>query len=153
MSGQYVVQRLTVQYVQTLCVGPWIGKAWEIFVPKPRYLTLKQRSRHFSRLREFSSRALFRWIRDCRCHSSPYTLYGPRFLRVWKAVSVKEYARITHGFSNLHSICVGMNVANQTLFIDIACLLWALDFGNPRNKKGGVFVFSQTDIIDSGIVV
>jgi len=46
-----------------------------------------------------------------------------------------------------------MHLANQALFIDIACLLWAFDIEKTRDESGEVVELSQTETIVSGLVV
>jgi len=46
-----------------------------------------------------------------------------------------------------------MNLANQALFIDIACLLWAFNIEKAYDENGQVIIPSRTEMIDSGIVV
>jgi len=58
---------------------------------------------------------------------------------------------VTYGFGR--RICVGMNVANQALFIDIASVLWALNIDKLYDSSGGFIVPSRTDCIDEGLVV
>ncbi|KAK7446344.1 hypothetical protein VKT23_014550 [Stygiomarasmius scandens] len=60
---------------------------------------------------------------------------------------------VSYGFGK--RICVGMNLANQALFIDVACLLWAFSFGieKIRDEQGRTNVPSQTDMIDNGVVM
>ncbi|KAK7446329.1 hypothetical protein VKT23_014535 [Stygiomarasmius scandens] len=58
---------------------------------------------------------------------------------------------VSYGFGK--RICVGMNLANQALFIDIACLLWAFNIEKAYDENGQVIIPSRTEMIDSGIVV
>ncbi|KAK7446349.1 hypothetical protein VKT23_014555 [Stygiomarasmius scandens] len=58
---------------------------------------------------------------------------------------------VSYGFGK--RICVGMNLANQALFIDIACSLWAFDFEKTRDEKGQVIVPSRTKMVDNGVVI
>lgn len=51
------------------------------------------------------------------------------------------------------SICSGMNLANQALFIDIACTLWALHIEQLTDDHGNWIVPSKDDCIDQGIVM
>jgi len=46
-----------------------------------------------------------------------------------------------------------MNLANQALFIDVACLLWAFSFEKIRDEQGRADVPSQTEMIDNGVVM
>lgn len=54
----------------------------------------------------------------------------------------------------LHTrMCIGKDVANQALFIDIATLLWAFDIEKAIDKDGKIIVPSRTDFVDEGVVV
>jgi hypothetical protein len=55
--------------------------------------------------------------------------------------------------SFLISICVGMHFANQTLFINIATILWALDIKPTTDKDGVPKLPSLTRWKDDGIFV
>lgn len=50
-------------------------------------------------------------------------------------------------------ICVGLNLANQMLFIDIATILWALNIDRANGSDGNPIIPSRHDFIDTGIVV
>lgn len=50
-------------------------------------------------------------------------------------------------------MCVGKEVANQALFIDIATLLWAFDIGKAVDEDGQIIVPSRTDVVDNGLTV
>ncbi|KAJ7436791.1 cytochrome P450, partial [Mycena galericulata] len=61
-----------------------------------------------------------------------------------RTVSFISYAR---------RICVGMAIANQTLFIDIACMLSALEISAPVDSAGRKILPSRTACVDEGLVV
>lgn len=44
-------------------------------------------------------------------------------------------------------MCIGKDVANQALFIDIATLLWAFDIEKGIDKEGRIIVPSRTDFV------
>jgi hypothetical protein len=46
-----------------------------------------------------------------------------------------------------------MAIANQTLFMDIASMLWALDIAAPIDGSGTKILPSRTDCVDEGLVV
>lgn len=51
-------------------------------------------------------------------------------------------------------MCIGKEVANQALFINIATILWAFDIEKAlANAEGRPIVPSRTDFIDEGLVV
>ncbi|KAF9463393.1 cytochrome P450 [Collybia nuda] len=57
----------------------------------------------------------------------------------------------TYGFGK--RICSGLNMANQSLFINIACMLWALNIEKARDSHGNPIVPSSVDCVDEGIIV
>lgn len=57
----------------------------------------------------------------------------------------------TYGFGK--RICSGMNIANQALFIDFACLLWAVNIQQAHDREGNPIIPSRTDVVDEGLVV
>ncbi|KAJ7810241.1 cytochrome P450, partial [Mycena olivaceomarginata] len=50
-------------------------------------------------------------------------------------------------------ICVGLSVANQSLFIDMAYLVWALNIRKAKDSDGNPITPSRTDEIEDGLVV
>lgn len=50
-------------------------------------------------------------------------------------------------------MCIGKEVANQALFIDIATLLWAFDIERAVGADGRAIVPSSTEFVDEGLVV
>ncbi|KAJ7076202.1 cytochrome P450 [Mycena belliarum] len=58
-----------------------------------------------------------------------------------------------HGFGFGRRICVGRHVVNNTMFIDIACILWSFHIEPTVNEKGEVFHPDPMDCIDEGLVV
>ncbi|KAF5374224.1 hypothetical protein D9758_004661 [Tetrapyrgos nigripes] len=63
----------------------------------------------------------------------------------------RNQGHVTFGFGR--RICVGLNFANQSLFIDIATLLWAASIEPAYDEAGAEIVPSTTDYVDEGIVV
>ncbi|KAF9463391.1 cytochrome P450 [Collybia nuda] len=57
---------------------------------------------------------------------------------------------VTFGFGK--RICSGLNLANQSLFINFACMLWALNIEQAIDNEGKRIVPSRTACIDRGIV-
>ncbi|KAF8191496.1 cytochrome P450 [Mycena galopus ATCC 62051] len=51
------------------------------------------------------------------------------------------------------SVCVGKDIATDTLFIDIASMLWALDFVVPVDDSGNKILPSRTACVDEGLAV
>ncbi|TFK64022.1 cytochrome P450 [Pluteus cervinus] len=58
---------------------------------------------------------------------------------------------VTFGFGR--RICVGMNIANQALFIDVASLLSAASIEPAFDSEGKIIVPSRSECIDEGLVV
>lgn len=56
-------------------------------------------------------------------------------------------------YPNVYSICLGMNIANQTLFIDMTRILWALNIEQAIDIQGNPIVPSKIDCVDEGLVV
>ena len=50
-------------------------------------------------------------------------------------------------------MCVGKDLANQTLFIDFATLLWACNIDKAIGADGNPITPSQTDFVDEGVVM
>jgi hypothetical protein len=50
-------------------------------------------------------------------------------------------------------ICIGMHIANQALFIDVASLLWAVSIEKAVGADGKPIVPSRTECVDEGLVV
>ena len=51
------------------------------------------------------------------------------------------------------SICVGKDLAQRSLFINIATILWGADIANFTDGQGVVVVPSQSALADDGAVV
>ncbi|KAJ3552743.1 hypothetical protein NM688_g3992 [Phlebia brevispora] len=49
-------------------------------------------------------------------------------------------------------VCPGRSVAMRTLFIDIACMLWALDIHSLEDEHGKPVLPSRTACVDDGLV-
>ncbi|KAF8191536.1 cytochrome P450 [Mycena galopus ATCC 62051] len=50
-------------------------------------------------------------------------------------------------------ICAGKDLATDTLFIDFASMLWALEFAAPVDESGNKIFPSRTACVDEGLVV
>ena len=53
----------------------------------------------------------------------------------------------------IRRICIGMHIANQALFIDVASLLWAVSIEKAVGPDGKAIVPSRTECVDEGLVV
>ncbi|KAH9002681.1 cytochrome P450 [Lactarius hatsudake] len=63
----------------------------------------------------------------------------------------KEESHVTYGFGRRS--CVGRHVANNSLFIDIAILLWALKFERKKDATGKLLPLNVDGFVDAGLVV
>ncbi|KAF5342805.1 hypothetical protein D9758_013368 [Tetrapyrgos nigripes] len=63
----------------------------------------------------------------------------------------RNLGHVSFGFGR--RICVGLNFANQSLFIDIASLLWAASIEPAYDETGAEIVPSPTEYVDKGVVV
>ncbi|KAJ7843607.1 cytochrome P450 [Mycena olivaceomarginata] len=61
------------------------------------------------------------------------------------------HGHVSFGFGR--RICVGLSVANQSLFIDMAYLVWALNIRKAKDSDGNPITPSRTDEIEDGLVV
>ncbi|KAF9458686.1 cytochrome P450 [Collybia nuda] len=68
-----------------------------------------------------------------------------------KFSDVMPLGHVTFGFGR--RICPGMHLGNQSLFMDIACILWALNIDQATDSQGNPIVPSKDDCVDEGIVV
>ncbi|RPD67493.1 cytochrome P450 [Lentinus tigrinus ALCF2SS1-7] len=58
---------------------------------------------------------------------------------------------VTFGFGR--RICVGLNFANQALFINFAAILWAMDISKAVDATGREITPDPNDLVDAGVVV
>ncbi|KAJ3848269.1 cytochrome P450 [Lentinula lateritia] len=58
---------------------------------------------------------------------------------------------VTYGFGR--RLCIGRHVANNSLFIDIACLLWAVNIGPVHDSQGNPIMPIESKSINDGLVV
>ncbi|KAF5343047.1 hypothetical protein D9758_011152 [Tetrapyrgos nigripes] len=63
----------------------------------------------------------------------------------------RNQGHVSFGFGR--RICAGLNLANQTLFIDIASLLWAGSIEPAYDETGAEIIPSSMELLDEGIVV
>ncbi|KAJ7305648.1 cytochrome P450 [Mycena albidolilacea] len=63
----------------------------------------------------------------------------------------KDESHHTYGFGR--RICVGRHVSNNSMLIEIACLLWSFNIRPGKNKDGNIVLPDPTDSIDEGLVV
>lgn len=77
------------------------------------------------------------------------------FGKRWARIDFFNLATLSRGvsYTRVCRNCVGMNVASQSLFMDIACILWALDIEQATDSQGNRIVPSKVDCVDNGIVV
>jgi cytochrome P450 len=63
----------------------------------------------------------------------------------------KEESHVTYGFGR--RICVGRHVANNSLFIDIALMLWAMNIERETDSSGKYVPLDVEGCIEDGLVV
>ncbi|KAJ7503688.1 cytochrome P450 [Mycena galericulata] len=63
----------------------------------------------------------------------------------------KEEGHVTYGFGR--RLCIGRHVANNSLFIDIACLLWAVNIRPAKDAQGKPIIPIESESINDGLVV
>ncbi|THV02578.1 cytochrome P450 [Dendrothele bispora CBS 962.96] len=62
-----------------------------------------------------------------------------------------QQGHVTYGFGR--RACVGLNVANNTIFIDLAYIVWALNIRPAKDADGKPIMPKRTDWQDDGLVV
>jgi cytochrome P450 len=63
----------------------------------------------------------------------------------------KEESHVTYGFGR--RLCVGRHVANNSLFIDIAVLLWACNIQRKKDSSGRLLPLDVDGFVEDGLVV
>jgi hypothetical protein len=63
----------------------------------------------------------------------------------------KEEGHVTYGFGR--RVCVGKHVANNSLFIDFALMLWACNIKPGKDTNGNVIPIDVDGCIEDGLVV
>ncbi|KAJ7611372.1 cytochrome P450 [Mycena polygramma] len=63
----------------------------------------------------------------------------------------KEEGHVSYGFGR--RICIGRHVANNSLFIGIACILWGADIRPTKDAAGKPIIPIESEIINDGLVV
>lgn len=63
----------------------------------------------------------------------------------------KEESHFTYGFGR--RLCVGRHVANNSLFIDIAILLWATKMERKKDASGRLLPLDVDGFVEDGLVV
>lgn len=67
------------------------------------------------------------------------------------APETKEEGHVTYGFGR--RVCVGKHVANNSLFIDFAMMLWACMIEPGKDENGKVIPIDVDGCIEDGLVV
>jgi cytochrome P450 len=66
-------------------------------------------------------------------------------------VDTKEESHVTYGFGR--RLCVGRHVANNSLFIDIAIVLWANKIDRKKDASGKPLPLNTEGFLEEGLVV
>jgi len=64
-------------------------------------------------------------------------------------VETNQAGNVTYGFGR--RLCVGKDLANNSLFIDISRMLWAANFERARDKNGKEMPLDLDTLVDAGI--
>ncbi|KAI0270344.1 cytochrome P450 [Russula aff. rugulosa BPL654] len=64
---------------------------------------------------------------------------------------LKKDGHFSYGFG--HRICVGRHMADNTLFINIAILLWAMNFERKKDASGRLVPLDVNGWVDVGLVI
>ena len=67
------------------------------------------------------------------------------------SLDVREEGHVSYGFGR--RLCVGRHMANNSLFIDIAIMLWATNIERKRDASGEALPLNVDGFVDHGIVV
>ena len=95
--------------------------------------------------------------RDPKIYGADAAHFNPaRFLNnngdiISRAPETKEEGHVTYGFGR--RVCVGKHVANNSLFIDIAMMLWACTIEPAKDENGHVIPIDVDGCIEDGLVV
>ena len=63
----------------------------------------------------------------------------------------KDQGHVSYGFGRRE--CVGRHLANNSLFIDIAVMLWATKIERKKDTSGNLLPLNVDGFVDHGIVV
>lgn len=95
--------------------------------------------------------------RDPEIYGADAAQFNPaRFLNTKGEVAscapeTKEEGHVTYGFGR--RVCVGKHVANNSLFIDFAMMLWACRIEPGKDERGNVIPIDVDGCIEDGLVV
>jgi hypothetical protein len=95
--------------------------------------------------------------RDTEIYGADAAQFNPaRFLNTKGEVTscapeTKEEGHVTYGFGR--RVCVGKHVANNSLFIDFAMMLWACRIEPGKDESGNVIPIDVDGCIEDGLVV
>ncbi|KAJ7653935.1 cytochrome P450 [Mycena polygramma] len=67
------------------------------------------------------------------------------------ALADTKEGHVSYGFGR--RICIGRHVANNSLFIGIACILWGADIRPTKDAAGKPIIPIESEIINDGLVV
>ncbi|KAJ7605462.1 cytochrome P450 [Mycena polygramma] len=95
--------------------------------------------------------------RDVEAHGADAAHFNPgRYLdengKLRPALAdTKEECHVTYGFGR--RLCIGRHVANNSLFIDMACILWAANIRPTKDAAGNPVMPIESESINDGLVV
>ncbi|KAJ7321576.1 cytochrome P450 [Mycena albidolilacea] len=94
--------------------------------------------------------------RDVEAYGADAAEFNPgRYLdengKLKPALADTKEGHVSYGFGR--RICIGRHVANNSLFIDIACILWAANIRPTKDVGGKPVMPVESEIINDGLVV
>ena len=66
-------------------------------------------------------------------------------------VHTKEESHVSYGFGR--RICIGRHVANNSLFINITMMLWAMNIERAKDENGSLLPLDIDGCVEDGLVV
>ncbi|KAJ3552786.1 hypothetical protein NM688_g3970 [Phlebia brevispora] len=106
-----------------------------------------------SRLEHLQTRYSRAMGRNPEDFPDPNTFRPERYLDDENGTNISRRTKLQRpfAFGFGRRLCPGRNVAMRTLFIDIACMLWALEFHPIKDEHGKPVLPSQTECVDDGL--
>ncbi|KAJ6540375.1 cytochrome P450 [Mycena capillaripes] len=94
--------------------------------------------------------------RDVEAYGADAADFNPgRYLgengKLKPALADTKEGHVTYGFGR--RLCIGRHVANNSLFIDIACILWAANIRPTKDAEGKSVMPIESESINDGLVV
>lgn len=81
---------------------------------------------------------------------------GRKSCQLWAWSKVGVTVVLMYSLADVYSwyrICVGLNISNDSIFINIASVLWAFNIGPNKNSDGDFVLPDPHNSVDEGLVV